>query len=82
MIVFPAIDLIAGKVVRLEKGDRRHAKVYSDDPAAVARSFLDQGARWVHVVDLPPLSKKGPESSRRTGRPSKSSVPSKGFRST
>lgn len=52
MIVFPAIDLIAGKVVRLEKGDREHMKVYSDDPAAVARSFAEQGASWVHVVDL------------------------------
>ena len=35
MIVFPAIDLIAGKVVRLERGDRARMKVYSDDPAAV-----------------------------------------------
>lgn len=52
MILFPAIDLIAGKVVRLERGDRAHMKVYSDDPAAMARSFVEQGASWVHVVDL------------------------------
>ena len=52
MIVFPAIDLVAGKVVRLERGDRAHMKVYSDDPAATARSFAEQGATWVHVVDL------------------------------
>ena len=52
MILFPAIDLIAGKVVRLERGDREHMKVYSDDPAAVARSVAEQGATWVHVVDL------------------------------
>ena len=52
MILFPAIDLIAGKVVRLERGDREHMKVYGDDPAAVARSFAEQGATWVHVVDL------------------------------
>lgn len=52
MILFPAIDLIAGKVVRLERGDREHMKVYSDNPAAVARSFAEQGATWVHVVDL------------------------------
>lgn len=52
MILFPAIDLIAGKVVRLERGDRSRCKVYSDDPAAVARSFVEQGAEWVHVVDL------------------------------
>ena len=52
MIVFPAIDLISGKVVRLERGDRARCKVYSDDPAAVARSFVQAGASWVHVVDL------------------------------
>ena len=59
MIVFPAIDLIAGKVVRLEEGDRKHAKVYSEDPVAVACSFLDQGARWVHVVDLSAAFEEG-----------------------
>ena len=52
MILFPAIDLIAGKVVRLERGDRSHMKVYSEDPAAVARYFAEQGAAWLHVVDL------------------------------
>ena len=52
MILFPAIDLIGGKVVRLERGDRSRCKVYSDDPVAVARSFAEQGANWVHVVDL------------------------------
>ena len=52
MILFPAIDLIGGKVVRFERGDRARCKVYSDNPAAVARHFLEQGAEWVHVVDL------------------------------
>lgn len=52
MILFPAIDLVAGKVVRLERGDRAHMKVYSDDPAAQARAFAEAGATWVHVVDL------------------------------
>ena len=52
MILFPAIDLIGGKVVRLERGDRSRCKVYSDDPVAIARSFAEQGANWVHVVDL------------------------------
>lgn len=52
MILFPAIDLIAGKVVRLERGDRSRMTVYSDDPAAMARSFAEAGAKWVHVVDL------------------------------
>lgn len=52
MIVFPAIDLLAGKVVRLRRGDRNQVDVYSDDPAAVARDFADRGASWIHVVDL------------------------------
>ena len=52
MILFPAIDLIGGKVVRLEHGDRAHMKVYSDDPAAQAREFVEAGATWIHVVDL------------------------------
>ncbi len=52
MIVFPAIDLIGGKVVRLERGDRARCTVYSDDPVAVAESFVEQGATWLHVVDL------------------------------
>lgn len=52
MIVFPAIDLIAGRVVRLERGDRAHMKVYSSNPVSVAEHFREQGASWLHVVDL------------------------------
>ena len=52
MILFPAIDLVGGQVVRLAKGDRSHMDVYSNDPAAVAQSFRDAGADWIHVVDL------------------------------
>ena len=52
MIVFPAIDLIAGKVVRLRRGERSQVDVYSDDPVAVAEDFKRRGARWIHVVDL------------------------------
>lgn len=52
MILFPAIDLINGKVVRLERGDRARMKFYSDDPVAIAESFVEQGATWLHVVDL------------------------------
>lgn len=52
MILFPAIDLVGGRVVRLANGERSRMDVYSDDPAAVAESFRDAGARWVHVVDL------------------------------
>ncbi len=52
MIVFPAIDLVAGQVVRLRRGDRSQMDVYSDDPVAVARDFARRGATWIHVVDL------------------------------
>ncbi len=52
MIVFPAIDLIAGQVVRLSRGERSKMDVYSDDPVAVAQDFANRGATWIHVVDL------------------------------
>ncbi|MCI1665096.1 MAG: 1-(5-phosphoribosyl)-5-[(5-phosphoribosylamino)methylideneamino] imidazole-4-carboxamide isomerase [Atopobiaceae bacterium] len=52
MILFPAIDLVAGRVVRLERGDRSRMDVYSDDPVAQAEGFVASGATWVHVVDL------------------------------
>lgn len=52
MRVFPAIDLLDGKVVRLARGDYAQVTVYNDDPVAQARMFLEQGATWLHVVDL------------------------------
>ena len=52
MLIFPAIDLRDGQVVRLTEGDYDRMTVYGDDPLSVARSFLDAGAAWLHVVDL------------------------------
>ena len=52
MIVFPAIDLKGGEVVRLAEGDMNRATVYADDPAAQAMLFAEQGAQFLHVVDL------------------------------
>jgi phosphoribosylformimino-5-aminoimidazole carboxamide ribotide isomerase len=52
LIVFPAIDLKAGQVVRLAEGDMARATVYGDDPAAQAETFAHAGAEWLHVVDL------------------------------
>ena len=52
MIVFPAIDLKAGQVVRLAEGDMARATVYGDDPAAQAMLFAEAGAGYLHVVDL------------------------------
>lgn len=52
MIVYPAIDLVAGRVVRLRQGVRSAMDVYSADPVAQAESFAAAGAEWVHMVDL------------------------------
>ena len=52
MIVFPAIDLKNGEVVRLAEGDMDRATVYGDDPAAQAVIFAEAGAQHLHVVDL------------------------------
>ncbi|ARR54090.1 1-(5-phosphoribosyl)-5-[(5-phosphoribosylamino)methylideneamino]imidazole-4-carboxamide isomerase [Rhizorhabdus wittichii] len=52
IIVFPAIDLKGGQVVRLAEGDMDRATVYGDDPADQARRFAEAGAEWLHVVDL------------------------------
>ncbi len=52
MIVIPAIDVLAGRCVRLSQGEYAHPTVYGDDPALVARGFIDAGATRIHVVDL------------------------------
>ncbi len=52
MDILPAIDLRAGLVVRLAKGDYDRQTTYGDDPAAVAREFVQAGAGWIHIVDL------------------------------
>lgn len=52
MRIFPAIDLIDGKAVRLYKGDYNQKTVYSDSPADVAVSFATAGAKYLHLVDL------------------------------
>ncbi len=52
LIVFPAIDLKGGQVVRLAEGDMDRATVYGDDPAAQALSFAAAGAQHLHMVDL------------------------------
>ena len=52
MDLYPSIDLLAGKVVRLLRGDYGAETVYNDDAVAVARGFERDGARWIHVVDL------------------------------
>ncbi len=50
--IFPAIDLRAGQVVRLQKGDPNRQTVYGNDPAQTAARWLAAGAHWLHVVNL------------------------------
>ncbi len=52
MDLYPAIDLRAGRAVRLLRGDYDQETVYGDDPVAMATGFADAGASWIHVVDL------------------------------
>lgn len=52
MTIYPAIDLRQGRCVRLRQGDPAQATVYGDDPAAMARHWLAEGATALHVVDL------------------------------
>ena len=52
MIIYPAIDLRGGRVVRLTEGKFDQEKSYGDDPLAVARNFKAAGATWLHLVDL------------------------------
>ena len=52
MLIYPAIDLLDGRCVRLRQGDYSRETVFSDDPAAVARRWVELGADRLHVVDL------------------------------
>lgn len=60
MQIWPAIDLRGGKCVRLRQGDYARETVFSDDPTAMARRFVEQGAEYLHLVDL---------DGAKTGRP-------------
>src|SRR5450756_2649244 len=52
MLIVPAIDLKAGKCVRLLRGEMNAETVYGDDPVAMGRRWVDEGAEYLHVVDL------------------------------
>jgi len=65
LTLYPAIDVRAGRAVRLTRGDFAEETVYADDPVAVARSFAGAGAHWIHVVDL---------DAARTGEPANLAV--------
>ncbi len=52
MDIYPAIDIKGGRVVRMIEGPSRDETVYGDDPYAQAQTFVEAGARWLHVVDM------------------------------
>ena len=52
MIIFPAVDLQNGKAVRLKQGRAEESTVFNDDPVAAALHWQEQGAEWLHLIDL------------------------------
>jgi phosphoribosylformimino-5-aminoimidazole carboxamide ribotide isomerase len=66
MLVFPAIDLLGGQAVRLQQGRRETAKVYSNEPWELAKSFAEAGAPRLHVVDLDAALTGGRENNHPT----------------
>lgn len=61
MYIYPAIDLVGGKAVRLYKGDYAQMTVYQDNPLAVAKDFQAAGAKYIHLVDLEGAKSGKPE---------------------
>lgn len=60
MILYPAIDILDGRTVRLAQGDYKRSTSYEEDPVAAARRWEADGARWLHVVDLDGAREGGP----------------------
>src|SRR6266481_5755794 len=52
MLIFPAIDLLEGRPVRLRQGDYDRVTRFGEDAVAMARRWADAGAEWLHLVDL------------------------------
>ena len=52
LTLYPAIDLISGKCVRLQQGDYNSVTTYGDDPVEMAHRWKQDGASWLHIVDL------------------------------
>ena len=61
MILYPAIDLKNGKCVRLIQGKMNKETVFNNDPLLQAKSFVDQGCEWLHLVDLDGAKSGKPE---------------------
>lgn len=52
MIIFPAVDIQAGKAVRLRRGKKEQVTIFGDDPVDMARKWQALGAEWLHIIDL------------------------------
>ena len=68
MLLLPAIDLMFGQVVRLRQGKAAQKTVYSDDPAAVARRWEEEGGDYLHIVDLDAAFSASSAISKQCGR--------------
>ena len=68
MIIFPAIDIRGGRCVRLIQGQADQETVYGDDPAAMGQRWQDEGAAWLHVVDLDGAFGAKPQNLEAIGR--------------
>jgi phosphoribosylformimino-5-aminoimidazole carboxamide ribotide isomerase len=66
--LYPAIDILGGNAVRLVKGDFEEKKVYDENPASAAQAFKDEGARYLHVVDLDGAKSGTPQNVVRMGQ--------------
>jgi phosphoribosylformimino-5-aminoimidazole carboxamide ribotide isomerase len=62
VILYPAIDISEGKAVRLVRGDFEAKTVYEDDPFTAAKAWVDEGARFLHIVDLDGAKTGSPKS--------------------
>ena len=51
-LLYPSIDLLDGRVVRLVQGDYNQSTIYDTDAESVAAGYCDGGASWIHIVDL------------------------------
>jgi len=60
MLIYPAIDLMGGRCVRLSQGRFEEATIYPADPAEALAAFADAGATWTHIVDLDGAREKSP----------------------
>ena len=67
-VILVAVDMVAGEVVRLTKGDMGQKTIYGQDPVAAALEWEARGARWLHLVDLDGATGTGIDNSEPIGR--------------